>query len=194
MTPANTTGADSTTLYYGDPDAPHVLQVFVEMRDRASHNMADSLLGTIREAADQGKFVVRFHFAGTIDDTAGGSGSQCALSALAAASDAGQKQFIEYLGKLFESQPFPPGDDRFADTAQLLSVAGTVDGLRSADFDRKVTDNTYLTWAGEVIGNFDSFGVVTTPVVWYDDEVVPVVKVGDGTAITSQQFLSQVQG
>jgi hypothetical protein len=176
MAPANTTGAGGTTLYYGDLATPHVLQVFVELRDRASHRMADSLLDIIRQAADEGRFVVKFHFAGVIDDTVGGSGSQCALSALAAASDVGQKQLVDYLAKLFESQPFPPGDDRFSDTSLLLSLAGTVNGLRSPDFDQKVTDNTYMTWAGEAIGSFDSLGVVGTPVVWYDDEVIPVVK------------------
>ncbi|MFI9601414.1 thioredoxin domain-containing protein [Streptomyces sp. NPDC052043] len=192
MEPANTTGTGGGTLYYGDPDSPHVLQVFIELRDRASHRMADNLLGTIRQAADQGKFVVKFHFAATIDDAAGGNGSQRALSALAAASDVGQKQFIEYLGTLFASQP-PVTDDRFSDASVLLSLAGEVDQLRSADFDQKVTDNRYMTWAGESIGTFESFGVVGTPVVWHDDEVIPVVKTIDGPCITAQEFLAQLQ-
>ncbi|MFF8726962.1 thioredoxin domain-containing protein [Streptomyces sp. NPDC015171] len=192
MIPANTTGADGTTVYYGDPDAPHVLQVFLELRDRASGRMAESLLATLRQGADDGAFVLRFHFAATLDDTVGGSGSRQALSALGAASDAGQRQFLDYLGVLFEAQPFPPGEDRFADTSVLLSLAGRVDGLRSADFDRKVADGAYLTWAGETAGNFGSFGVVGTPVVWYDDTVVPVVKADGGPTLTPQEFLAQL--
>ncbi|XES01305.1 hypothetical protein HEP87_63120 [Streptomyces sp. S1D4-11] len=57
----------------------------------------------------------------------------------------------------------------------------------------KVTDGTYLTWAGEVIGNFDSFGVVGTPVVWFDDEVIPVVKPEGGPALTPQEFLDRLR-
>ncbi|MGW4563912.1 DsbA family protein [Streptomyces sp. NPDC004561] len=192
MTPANTTGADGSTLYYGDPDAPHALQVFLELRDPASHRMADSLLGAIRQGADKGDYVVRFHFAATMDDTVGGSGSRTALGALAAAGDEGQRQFIAYLAALFAAQPFPPGDDRFSDTSVLLSLAGKVNGLRSPDFDRKVTDGTYLTWAGRSVGTFDSFGVVGTPVVWYDDTVIPVVKTDGGPAVTPQEFLSRI--
>ncbi|MCQ4079300.1 DsbA family protein [Streptomyces sp. RB6PN25] len=193
MIPANTTGVGGATVYYGALDAPHVLQVFVELRDRASHRVAESLLDTIRQAADEGRFVVKFHFAATIDDTAGGSGSRRALGALAAASDVGQTQFLDYLGTLFASQPFPPVDDQFSDPSVLLSLAGAVNGLRSADFDRKVTDNTYAAWAGEVVGNFESFGVVGAPVVWYDEEVIPVVKIEGGPAITPQEFLAQLQ-
>jgi hypothetical protein len=146
--------------------------------------VADSLLGTIRQAADAGNFVAKFHFSGTIDDTVGGSGSQRALSALAAASDVGQRKFVDYLATLFAAQPFPLADDQFADVSVLLSLADKVRGLRNAEFDRKVTDDTYLTWAGEVIGDFESFGVVGTPVVRYDDEVIPVVKPEGGPAIT----------
>ncbi|MEU6367992.1 hypothetical protein ABZ876_20165 [Streptomyces sp. NPDC046931] len=53
MAPKNTTGTDGTTIYYGDPDTPHVLRVFLELRDRASHRMAENLLDTIRQVADE---------------------------------------------------------------------------------------------------------------------------------------------
>ncbi|MFG3091754.1 hypothetical protein ACGGAI_29445 [Streptomyces antibioticus] len=118
MTPAHTTGPGGTTLYYGDLNTPHVLQVFLELRDRASRTMSETLLHTFRQASDEGKLVVKFHFAAAIDDTVGGIGSQRGVSALAA-------------------QPFPPVDDRFSDTSELLfSQAGKVDGLRSAEFDK----------------------------------------------------------
>jgi hypothetical protein len=96
------------------------------------------------------------------------------------------------LATLFAAQPFPPADDQFADVSVLLSLADKVRGLRNAEFDRKVTDDTYLTWAGEVIGDFESFGVVGTPVVRYDDEVIPVVKPEGGPAITPQEFLNRL--
>ncbi|MEU9924997.1 hypothetical protein AB0H51_27570 [Streptomyces griseoluteus] len=69
-----------------------MLQVFLEMRDRASARMAQTLLDTVRKGADDGKYVVKFHFAGTMDDTVGGNGDRKALGAPAAASDEGQRQ------------------------------------------------------------------------------------------------------
>ncbi|MEU8530082.1 thioredoxin domain-containing protein [Streptomyces sp. NPDC048629] len=194
MNPANTTGADGTTVYYGDLEAPHQVQVFLEMRDRGSRRVVESLLGTLRKDADDGKYVVKFHFAGMIDDTAGGSGSRRALSALGAAADAGQRQFADYLAALFAAQPFPPGYDHFSETPVLLSAADAVDGLRSADFDRKVTEGTYLNWAGVAIADFESFGVVGTPVAWYDEQVLQVVKEEDGPAVSPQEFLAQLPG
>ncbi|WP_179165939.1 thioredoxin domain-containing protein [Streptomyces sp. Amel2xC10] len=194
MTPANTTGPGGTTLYYGDLNRPHVLQVFLELRDRASRRMSETLLETIRKAADDGRFVVKFHFAATIDDTVGGIGSQRGLSALAAAADVGEKEFVDYLAALFAAQPFPPVDDKFSDTSELLAQAGKVEGLRSAEFDKKVTDNVYLNWAGEAVGTFSSFGIVGTPVVWYDGEVIPVVNAdGESISLTPQEFLSELQ-
>ncbi|MFF3918485.1 thioredoxin domain-containing protein [Streptomyces sp. NPDC001852] len=193
-TPRNTTGVHGTTLYYGNPETRHALQVFLELRDRASRRMAESLLGAMRQVADEGKFVVKFHFAALLDDTVGGIGSQRGLSALGAASDVGQQKFIDYLGVLFAHQPFPPGDDNFADPSVLLSLAAEVEGLRSEEFDHKITSDTYMDWAGETVGNFQSFGVVGTPVVWRDDEVIPVVKnVDDGPAISPEEFLTQLQ-
>ncbi|WP_167458995.1 MULTISPECIES: hypothetical protein [Streptomyces] len=41
-------------------------------------------------------------------------------------------------------------------------------------------------------GSFGSYGVVGTPVVWRDGEVIPVVKIDGGPAITPQEFLAQL--
>ncbi|MGV9564658.1 hypothetical protein [Streptomyces sp. NPDC003480] len=96
------------------------------------------------------------------------------------------------MAALFAAQPFPPGIDRFSDTFVLLSLASEVGGLRSPDFDRKVTEGTYLTWAGEAVGGFASLGVVGTPVAWYDDQVIRVVKAEDGPAISPREFLARL--
>jgi protein-disulfide isomerase len=190
MTPANTTGTDGSTLYYGDLNTPNVLQVFVELRDPGSRRIANSLLSTIRQAADDGKFVVKFHFTATIDDTVGGGGSRRALSALGAASDVGQGKFIDYLGTLFASQPSVT-DDRFSDTSFLLSLASQVSGLRSSGFDQKVSQNTYADWAAHTVADFELYGVMGTPTVWYDKEVL--LGIPAGSEITPQEFLAQIQ-
>ncbi|MGW1002740.1 hypothetical protein [Streptomyces sp. NPDC002520] len=85
------------------------------------------------------------------------------------------------------------GDDRFSEASVLLSVAGEVDGLRSPEFDRKVTDDTYLTWAGESIVTFGSFGVVGTPAVWFGKDVIPVVTIDGDVDITPRKFLDRIQ-
>ncbi|MFI8370197.1 thioredoxin domain-containing protein [Streptomyces sp. NPDC085466] len=193
MNPAHTSGAHGAAVYYGDPGAPHVLRVFLELRDRGSRRMAESLLATFRAGADEGRFVVRFHFAASLDDTLGGSGSRRAVAALGAAADAGQGPFVEYLAALFAAQPFPPGaDDRFADPAALLAVADEVPGLRSPEFDRKVTEGTYLPWAGQVVANFAEFGVLGTPAVRYDEEDLAVGGPDDTPVITPADFLRHV--
>lgn len=189
MNPSNTTGHDGLTLYYGDVDNPHVLQVFIELREPGSKKMAGSLLGTIRKAADDGKFVVKFHFSAMIDDTVGGDGSRGALSAVGAASDVGQAQAIEYLGKLFASQP-PITEDRFSDPSALLSIAGEVGGLRSPDFDQKVTDNTYADWAAIVTAEFATYGVPGAPMVWYDKSVILGLPPGE---VTPEVFLARIE-
>ncbi|MFG2651266.1 thioredoxin domain-containing protein [Streptomyces sp. NPDC048436] len=196
MTPANTTGADGATVYYGELDSPHSLDVFLELRDQASGHTAESLLGTMRQAADEGRFLVKFHFAALMDDVVGGNGSLRGLSALAAASDVGQPKFIEYLAALFAAQPSPPGIDSFSDSSFLLAEASHVEGLRSPEFDRKITADTYLSWAGDAVGSFASFNLAGTPVVWYDGAAIPVVKMEGGfergPAFTPQEFLAQL--
>ncbi|MFG2500838.1 DsbA family protein [Streptomyces sp. NPDC048441] len=196
MTPGNSTGTDGATVYYGSLDNAHSLDVFLELRDQASGHMAKSLLGTMRQAADEGRFVVKFHFAALMDDVVGGIGSVRGLSALAAASDVGQGQFIEYLAALFAAQPFPPGIDSFSDSSFLLTHASDVDELRSPEFDRKVTSDTYRSWAGDAVGAFASFNLAGTPVVRYDGAPILIVKMEGGfergPAITPQEFLAQL--
>ncbi|WP_406864613.1 thioredoxin domain-containing protein [Streptomyces sp. HUAS MG47] len=192
--PAQATGAGGSTLSYGNRDAPHTVHFFLELRDRGSARVMESLLDTVRKGADAGTYVLAFHFAGMMDDTVGGSGSRRALSALGAAADAGPQAFADYLAALFAAQPFPPGYDRFAEADTLLAAADGVAGLRSPDFDRKVNQGTYLHWAGETIAHFESYGVVGTPVAWYDDDVVQVLQADDGPAVTPQDFLSRLPG
>ncbi|MFG3268536.1 DsbA family protein [Streptomyces bobili] len=191
MSPANTTGTGAYTLYYGTLDSPHILQVFIEMRDPDCAKMADSILGTIREAADDGKIVAKFHFAANLDDEVGGGGSRCALSALGAASDVGQSQFINYLGALFASQPHQVTDDPFSDASFLLSRASQVDGLRSAEFDQKVSQNAYANWAADAVADFETFGVLGTPTMWLDGRVVLGMPVG--STVTPAEFLAEIQ-
>ncbi len=196
MNPANANGPDGATVHYGDPDNQHSLEFFLELRDRVSHNVAEGLLETMREGADQGRYVIKFHFAAQMDQTVGGAGSVCGLSALGAAGDVGQRQFIEYLAVLLKDQPFPPGFDRFSETSVLLDLASKVDGLRSPEFDLKVTEKTYMDWAGDTVAAFSSFNVLETPVVRFDGREIQVAKAeggfARGPAVSVADFLEQL--
>ncbi|MFG2330845.1 hypothetical protein ACGFMM_14585 [Streptomyces sp. NPDC048604] len=45
-----------------------------------------------------------------------------------------------------------------------------------------------------VLAHVESYGVVGTPVAWYDDDVVQVLQPDDGPAVTPQDFLPQLTG
>jgi predicted DsbA family dithiol-disulfide isomerase len=190
MNPANTTGNGNSVLYCGSLATPHVLQVFLEVRDPGSARTADALLGTIRQAADDGTFVAQFHFTANIDDEVGGGGSRRALGALGAAADVGQSEFVEFLGTLFSLQPQFVTDDPFVDPSFLLDAASKVKGLRSPQFDRKVTGNAYADWAANAVADFQQTGVVGTPTIWFDQRVVLGLPVD--TTLTPQQFLAEI--
>lgn len=183
-------------MYYGDPNHPHTLEFFLDLRDRSSHNVAVGLLNTMRKGADEGRYVIEFHFAALMDDTVGGSGSVRGLAALGAASDMGQRQFVEYLAVLLEAQPYPPGFDRFSETSVLLDLASKVDGLRSEEFDGKVTDDTYMDWAGTTVAAFPSLKVLETPVVRFDGKDIRVAEAVEGfargPAVSVAEFLQQL--
>ncbi|MEY9964322.1 hypothetical protein ABIA33_002364 [Streptacidiphilus sp. MAP12-16] len=132
MNPATTTGTRNYTICYGALDSPHIPQVFVEMRAPDRAKMAESALGAIRRNC-----VATFHFTANPDDEVGGWGSRRSVSAFGAASEVGQRKFIEYRGTHFDfaSQSYPLTDGPFSDASFLLSEAGQVAGLRSAEFD-----------------------------------------------------------
>ncbi|MEY9872533.1 hypothetical protein ABH931_002009 [Streptacidiphilus sp. MAP12-33] len=172
MHPANTTGASHSVLYYGSLERQHVLQVFWEARDAGSATMAESLLGTIREAADDAEFVVQFHFAANIDDEFGGVGSRRALSALGAAADVGAAEFVALLNVLFSHQPVCFACDSFCDPRFLLDLACRVPGLRSDGFDQKVMEDTYADWAANATAAFQLPGIWATPTILFDKRVI----------------------
>ncbi|MEY9849042.1 hypothetical protein ABH940_006146 [Streptacidiphilus sp. BW17] len=198
MHPANTTGAGHSVLYYGSLETQHVLQVFLEARDAGSATMAESLLGTIRKAADDGRFVVQFHFAANIDDEFGGRGSRRSLSALGAAADVGAGEFVAFLDALFSCQPACFAHDSLCDPRFLLDVAGRVPGLRSDGFDQKVLKDTYADWAATAAAAFQLCGLWGTPTILFDKRVIwldklVVLGVPRDPMLTPRQFLASIR-
>ncbi|WP_328535937.1 DsbA family protein [Streptomyces sp. NBC_00344] len=192
MIPANTTGPGDTLVQYGDPDPAHVLSVYADLRCPYCKRMENGLGAVMEEAADAGRFSIRYQFATLIDEGAGGTGSLEALAALGAAADEGQKPFMRYLHELYAEQP-DESDDAFADRGRLLALADEIEALHTEDFRKKVRDGVYMPWAQRVSAAFETSSVPGTPTVLIDVTPVPVIN-PLGYAITAEAFLAQLPG
>ncbi|NYI03753.1 DsbA family protein [Allostreptomyces psammosilenae] len=191
VVPAGAKAGEDTVVLYGDPDAPATLEVYEDPRCPYCGLMEESLGGTIKELADQGRLNVEYHFATFIDDAVGGDGSKTALNALAAALETGgQEDFIALHQELYANQPAET-DDAFADPEHLIDLAGQA-GVDSAEFAEAVRNNTYGGWVERVSEAFADSGVTGTPTVRLDGEAVEVIG-ADGQAVTPEEFTQQVE-
>lgn len=192
MIPAHTTDEGGTTVVYGSSTTAPVLHVYADLRCPYCKRVEEELGGTMRQLADDGAFVLHFHFATFLDDRLGGDGSRLSLNALGAALDVGQREFMDYLAVLYAAQP-PEERDDFADPETLLSLAARVAGLRSAAFDQAVPGLAHRDWVDAVSAAFLASGVGATPTVLMDDRPVGVLN-GAGNAVSPEQFVAQLQG
>lgn len=191
--PANTTGPGGTVLVHGkDTGAQpgHTLRVYADLRCPFCKRMERGLGPVMEKLAEEGRVTLEHQFATFVDDGAGGTGSLRALSAVGAASDAGAATALRYIRSLFAAQP-AENDDAFADTGVLLRLAEEVEGLRGPDFDRKVTEGSYLPWARRVSAAFEASGVTSTPTVILDGRPVTVIN-PMGYAVTPEAFLAEL--
>ncbi|MGI5348065.1 thioredoxin domain-containing protein [Streptomyces sp. CA-250714] len=195
MIPANTTGKGGTTVVYGaDPEAPEpgppVLDLYLDMRCPYCARMENALGGTMQQLADDGEFVLHFHFGTFMDDKLGGQGSHHALAALGAAADVGQSQLLTYLRTLYRNQPHE-GHDGFAEDRMLLGLANDVPGLRRRSFDEAVLERAHRSWVTHVSRAFDESGVAATPTVVFRGRPVAVLD-GQGQAVSPEHFTAQI--
>ncbi|MFF8827876.1 DsbA family protein [Streptomyces sp. NPDC015131] len=122
----------------GDPAARTTVTVFEDPRCAMPREFETSGSGAhLVELARQRKISIEYRFATFIDEKQGGSGSKKAVAALGAALEAGK--FTELHRLSYSNQPASEEVDGFTD-ARLRSIAGKVPGLRSAAFDRAVTN------------------------------------------------------
>jgi protein-disulfide isomerase len=90
----------------------------------------------------------------------GGTGSLRAGNAAACAQDEGK--FRDYHDVLYQNQP-QENDDRFADNAYLLELAGKVPGLKTPAFTACVNDGKYDDWVNANNESFNAAGFNSTP-------------------------------
>ncbi|MGY0024898.1 DsbA family protein [Streptomyces sp. cg35] len=157
--------ADGAVITVGDADAPHTVKVYEDARCPFCKKFEEGgARALVRPVAD-GDVKIEYTIASFLDKNLGGSGSVKAANALRASVDAGR--FAEFHAAVFANQPEDESDDAYTD-GFLLKIAGTVDGLRGAAFDKAVRDGSYEKWVGDAMRAFRDDGVQGTPAVTID--------------------------
>ncbi len=94
--PANTTGAEGTTVVIGKPDAKNTLELFEDARCPGCANFEQNVGETVQKDIKDGKYKASFHLGTFLDGNLQGTGSKNALSAMGAALNVGPDAFLKY--------------------------------------------------------------------------------------------------
>ncbi|MFD9208819.1 thioredoxin domain-containing protein [Streptomyces sioyaensis] len=174
--PANSSGANGTTVVIGKPDAKNTLNLFEDPRCPGCANFEQKVGETVEKDIKDGKYKASYHLGTFLDANLRGTGSKNALSALGAALNVSPDAFLKYKFALYSKQYHPDetGPDKFADDGYLLKVADTIPALKgNAAFRKNVTSGTYNRWAMEMSKAFNSDKDVTsTPTIKLNDTVL----------------------
>ncbi|WP_338676118.1 thioredoxin domain-containing protein [Streptomyces sp. SCSIO 30461] len=185
--PSGATGGAEPAITAGRADAPSTLTVWEDFRCPVCAQFETTMRDAIDELMDSGQLKVDYHFATIIDGNLGGTGSLRAANAAACAQDAGK--FVAYHDVLFENQP-PESEDAFGDNAELIELAGQVDGLDTPAFRECVEKGTYDAWVDKSADAFRTAGHRGTPTVLLNGE--PVFPAKDSEPLTPDSLKSWV--
>ncbi|MEH0579892.1 MULTISPECIES: thioredoxin domain-containing protein [Streptomyces] len=167
VAPANTTGADGTTVVIGKSTAKKTLKIYEDPRCPVCAQFEQTVGSTVKKDIDDGKFKFQYVGATFIDNKDNGEGSKNALSALGAALNVSPEAFLEYKTALYSAKWHPDeSSDEFKDDAYLIKVANTVTALKNnTKFQDAVKKGTYDAWAMAMSKTFDTNkeGVSGTP-------------------------------
>lgn len=161
-TPATVKGGVITV---GDPKAGHTVKLYEDARCPICKKFEETGAQALVKPVAEGKVKVEYTLASFLDNNLGGSGSVNAANALRASVEAGR--FPQFHAAVFANQPETETEDAFT-PAFLLKIAGKVDGLRGAGFDKAVQKGTYKKWVGEAMQAFTDDGMQGTPTVVID--------------------------
>ncbi|MFJ7964226.1 thioredoxin domain-containing protein [Streptomyces sp. NPDC096324] len=173
--PANTTGADGTTVVIGKDTAKKTLKLYEDPRCPVCASFEQTVGTTVKKDIDDGKFKIQYVGGTFLDgDSLGkgqigsrGEGSKNAMSAMGAALNVSQEAFLEYKTALYSAKWHPEETtDKFKDDAYLIKVANTVPALKNnAKFQDAVKKGTYDAWALAMSKTWDNNkdGVTGTP-------------------------------
>jgi protein-disulfide isomerase len=154
-------GSDGTTIVVGQESAKNTVQVYEDLRCPICKSFETASGPTLASLAKAGKVKIEYTLASFLDGNLGGNGSKRAANALRAAVEQGK--FVPYHEALYANQPEETKDGFTADF--LLSIAGTVDGLRATAFDSAVKKGTYDSFVRASEKAFEKSGAAGTPYV-----------------------------
>ncbi|MDN3020867.1 thioredoxin domain-containing protein [Streptomyces sp. S.PB5] len=172
--PANTTGADGTTVVIGKSSAKKTLEMYEDPRCPVCAQFEQTVGATLDKGVEDGKYKVQFIGASFLDRSLTGEGSKNALSALGAALNVSPEAFLEYKTAMYSAKWHPEeSDDKFKDDSYLIEIADTVDALKgNKTFQNAVKNGTYDKWALEMSAKFDDSGVQGTPTLKMDGKAL----------------------
>jgi protein-disulfide isomerase len=172
--PANTTGANGTTVVIGKSSAKKTLEMYEDPRCPVCAQFEQTVGPTLDKGVEDGKFKVQYIGATFLDNGLGGEGSKNALSALGAALNVSPEAFLQYKTAMYSAKWHPEeSDDKFKDDAYLIEIADTVSALKgNAKFQNAVKDGTYDKWALEMSAKFNDSGVQGTPTLKMDGKTL----------------------
>ncbi|MFI6346909.1 thioredoxin domain-containing protein [Streptomyces sp. NPDC050560] len=155
--PANTSGAEGTTVTIGKDSAKKTLKMYEDPRCPICASFEQTVGPTVTKDLDAGKYKIQYIGATFIDNNDQGEGSKNALSALGAALNVSPEAFTQYKTALYSKQYHPDEQqDKFKDDSYLIKVANTVDALKNNKaFQKDVEDGTYDKWALTMSKVFD---------------------------------------
>ncbi|MFD6417951.1 thioredoxin domain-containing protein [Streptomyces sp. NPDC060194] len=179
--PANTTGADGTTVVIGKDSAKKTVKLYEDPRCPVCATFEQNVGDTIHKDVDKGAYKIQFVGGAFLDRNLQGTGSKNGLSALGAALNVSDQAFLDYKAAMFSAKWHPDeSTDKLADDAYLIEIADTVPALKDNQaFAEDVKDGTYDKWALNMAESFDDNkdGVQGTPSVVVDGKLV----YGEGT-------------
>ncbi|NUP47776.1 MAG: thioredoxin domain-containing protein [Catenulispora sp.] len=140
------TGGLESSVVIGTGAIP--VTVYEDYRCPPCKQIHDRIQPVLDQAVAAGKVKVTYHALNLVDHGGEGKGSLAAANAASCAFKAGK--FQPYHDALFAAQP-DESDDAFADPATLITIAKTIPGLDSPDFETCVTTQPY---AGSIKSTF----------------------------------------
>jgi protein-disulfide isomerase len=172
--PANTSGANGTTVVIGKSSAKKTLVMYEDPRCPICAQFEQTVGSIVKKDVDEGKFKIQYVGASFIDTNTQGEGSKNALSAMGAALNVSPEAFLEYKSALYSAKWHPEEtQDKFKDDSYLIEVANTVPALKdNAAFQKAVKDGTYDKWALDMSDVFNKSGVQGTPTLKMDGKTL----------------------
>ncbi|MFJ6388742.1 thioredoxin domain-containing protein [Streptomyces sp. NPDC091972] len=193
--PANSTGANGTTVVIGKSTAKKTLVMYEDPRCPVCAQFEETVGTTVDKDVEDGKFKLQYVGATFLDGNLGGEGSKNGLSALGAALNVSPEAFLKYKSAMYSKKWHPSEDtDKFKDDAYLIKIAQTVPELKdNKTFQNAVKNGTYDKWALVMSEKFNKDGVTGTPTLKMDGKTLTGSD-GQSAPMTVADFNTALEG